>query len=268
MMPRAPTASEVWFDAYLESHGYRFEVEPDLGVPKRPDRLIERDGLRAVCEVKQFDKDPRADKPRGVAFVMSEEEVHKPVRRAVKAASDQLRPLKSCGLPLVILLANPNDFRVSLGTEDVIHALYGDSSVTFPIYLGTGPTPPSVREDAQFIAGRNGQIRNVAQYVSAVVLLRHRLNEEDFFAQREHEFIVDYKARNPGEVDLTRMLAEGLAAAKAIPEDEIPSGEYWRVDVIRTVSDEAVPLLDALFTGPCDTLWNYDREREVMERVR
>lgn len=107
------------------------------------------------------------------------------------------------------------------------------------------------------------------------MLLRHRLNEEDFFAQREHEFVVDYKARNPGEVegarsvlDLAKMLAEGFAAARAIREDEIPGGEYWWVDVICTISEEAVPLPEGLFNGPRDTLWAYDRQREVMERVR
>jgi hypothetical protein len=57
---KPPTASEVWFDTYLRAHGYKWEVEPDLGVQKRPDRLVMRDGLRAVCEVKQFDKDPLA----------------------------------------------------------------------------------------------------------------------------------------------------------------------------------------------------------------
>src|SRR6266496_2014734 len=55
---KPPTASEVWFDTYLRAHGYTWEPEPDLGIPKRPDRLIHRDGLSAVGEVKQFDKDP------------------------------------------------------------------------------------------------------------------------------------------------------------------------------------------------------------------
>lgn len=28
--------------------------EPDLGVPTRPDFLVERDGIEVVCEVKEF----------------------------------------------------------------------------------------------------------------------------------------------------------------------------------------------------------------------
>ena len=57
---KPPTASEVWFDTYLRLHGYTWKPEPDVGIAKRPDRLIERDGAIALCEVKQFDKDPIA----------------------------------------------------------------------------------------------------------------------------------------------------------------------------------------------------------------
>ena len=60
MADKSPTASEVWFDTYLRVHGYTWETAPDLGVLKRPDRVIHRDGLTTVCEVKQFEKDPTA----------------------------------------------------------------------------------------------------------------------------------------------------------------------------------------------------------------
>lgn len=168
-----------------------------------------------------------------------------------------------------MVLVNPKGYHVGLDTKDVVHALYGDYSVQIPIYLGSGPIPSDFpHDDCKFIAGRNGQIRNVGQYISAVVILRHRMNEDDFFARREHEFITDYKARNPGDNNMERMLVEGCAAAKAIGEDKIPTGEYWSVDVIRTISDEAVPLPDNFFNGPRDTCWAYDEEREVMEQVK
>jgi hypothetical protein len=48
------TISEDWFDEYLDLNGYVYEEEPDLGVPTRPDRLIERVGVEAICEVRQF----------------------------------------------------------------------------------------------------------------------------------------------------------------------------------------------------------------------
>jgi hypothetical protein len=51
------TVSEEWFDEYLESNGYSYEEEPDLGVQTRPDRLIERVGIEAICEIKEFTTD-------------------------------------------------------------------------------------------------------------------------------------------------------------------------------------------------------------------
>jgi hypothetical protein len=92
---RTPTLSEIWFDNYLTAHSYRFDIEPDLGIEKRPDRLIERDGLQAVCEVKQFESNPLDGMPSGQAVWV---DTHKPVRGAVKevlnscARSRQLTP--------------------------------------------------------------------------------------------------------------------------------------------------------------------------------
>jgi hypothetical protein len=234
MTAGTPTKSEIWFDSYLKAHGYTYDVEPDYGVPKHPDRLVTRDGLQAVCEVKQFDSNPLDGIPSEQAVWVN---MHKPVRSAVKQAANQLRPLEGRGLPLVVVLANPKGYYVGLDTEDVVHALYGDDTVQIPIYLGSGATSDFPRDDFKFIAGRNGQIRMVGQYISAVVILRHRMRADDIFARRDYE-------------------------------DEIPTGEYWCVDVIRTISDEAVPLPDNFFDGPRDTLWAYDAETEVMAQVK
>lgn len=76
----ARTTSEIWFDSYLTAHDYVFDVEPDYGVPTHPDRLVKRDGLQAVCEVKQFDSNPLDGIPSGQGVWM---DTHKPVRRAV-----------------------------------------------------------------------------------------------------------------------------------------------------------------------------------------
>src|ERR1700730_9072516 len=43
------------FEAYLVEHVYDVpEHEPDLGVGKRPDYLLSRDGHTCLCEVKEF----------------------------------------------------------------------------------------------------------------------------------------------------------------------------------------------------------------------
>jgi len=90
--------------------------------------------------VKQFDKDPIAwMRETGQGGFIDE---HKPVRGAVKQAAGQLRPLKGGGLPLVVVLANPNGYHVELSGEQVIHALYGDDTLVFTVWTGEGPPPP------------------------------------------------------------------------------------------------------------------------------
>jgi hypothetical protein len=40
---------ERWFERYLRTHGYAYEYEPpDLGVSRRPDFLVRRDGVEIV----------------------------------------------------------------------------------------------------------------------------------------------------------------------------------------------------------------------------
>jgi hypothetical protein len=227
---KPPTVSEVWFDTYLRAHGYTWEVEPDLGVPKHPDRLVHRDGLTALCEVKQFDNDPLAwmrETGQGGWF-----DEHKPVRGAVKQAANQLRPLKGRGLPLVVVLANPRGYHVDLSGEQIIYALYGDDTIIFRVWTGESAPPPEFADppDYKRIVGRNGQIRVVGQYISAVVMLHRR--SSDFFDVRD--------------------------------EGDVPADECW-VEVIPTISEEAVPLPDSFFNGPNDRRWHYDDDTEQMK---
>src|SRR6266545_1017256 len=123
------------------------EPEPDLGVPKRPDRLIHRDGLSAVCEVKQFDKDPigwMRETGQGGWF-----DENKPVRGAVRQAANQLRPLKGRGLPLVVVLANPNGYHVDLsGWVEVIPAV-SEEAVPLPESFFNGPNDRRWRYDRE-----------------------------------------------------------------------------------------------------------------------
>lgn len=53
------TESEKWFDRYVRDHEHDpGDPEPDLGITKNPDRLINWNGTQVVCEIKQFDKHP------------------------------------------------------------------------------------------------------------------------------------------------------------------------------------------------------------------
>ena len=160
---------------------------------------------------------------------------NKPVRGAVRQAANQLRPLKGHGLPLVVVLANPNGYHVDLSGEQVIHALYGDDTIVFTVWTGEGPPPPDLPDlpDYRRVVGRNGQIRVSGQYISAVAMLHRR--SSDFFDVRD--------------------------------EADVPEDECW-VEVIPAVSEEAVPLPESFFNGPNDRRWRYDRETERVERVK
>jgi hypothetical protein len=85
---RGVTTSEDWFDEDLDANGYSYEEEPDLGVVKRPDRLIERVGVEAICEVKEFTTDAMKRRwPEGGSVRL----VQRPGLDAERAASDQRR---------------------------------------------------------------------------------------------------------------------------------------------------------------------------------
>jgi hypothetical protein len=129
-MPR--TEGDDWFEEYLATHGYKpGEHEPDLqhlGVSRRPDFVPRREGQQVVCEVEQFGTNSklarRLSAQRNISA--SDAEVYGPIRHRVAAAAKQLKPLASSGLPLVVVLANPQGAPVDLRISHVLAALYGN----------------------------------------------------------------------------------------------------------------------------------------------
>lgn len=146
--------------------------EPDLGVSRRPDFFIPRAGVSLVAEVKTLTKSPILERTKvagfGRAFSMGADELHRPIRSAVKEASRQLRPLRDHGHALVVVIANPHrlPFDHSLGM--VLGALYGNEAVVMPFDSATG-TLDEDAASAQFT--RNGKLTNDHPYISGVVLL-------------------------------------------------------------------------------------------------
>jgi hypothetical protein len=68
----------------------------------------------------------------------------------VRQAANQLRPLKRRGLPLVVVLPNPNGYHVDLSGEQVIHAVYGDDTIVFTVWTGEGPPPPDLPDPPDY----------------------------------------------------------------------------------------------------------------------
>jgi len=252
-----PNASEQWFDEYLQTHGYAFESEPDLGVRTRPDRLIERAGFEAICEVKEFTTDPmRRRWPNGGSQFGSfgGQEWFLTVRRTIASAARQLEPLAGDPRPLVIVLANPNGMNLALDGAEVIQAMYGELQVTFRVNTQTGE--PAT--DPQWELGEGGRLaEEQAPWVSAVAVLR----QGDLQADWTRQWIEMWKAANwPEEPRSEQEAAERWQAWQqdleaALAAGEAPEGEYYYLETIETLSQDAAQLPHEIFDGDRDRRW-------------
>jgi hypothetical protein len=257
--------AERWFERYLSAHGYEYEYEPDLGVEKRPDFLIERDGLRVVCEVKAFEQVPALQKKLEAAtgpVMASSDEVYGPMRSAVRQAASQLKPLADSGLPLVVVLANPLDYRVQLDIKHLIEAMFGN-----PGWAGAFNAEKGEIEGLNFEYGRDGKLRTDHPYISAVVILREIDLEEEY----RREWAVGWRKGRPkltlekdGYEGFGREIEEELADWDEHKKTaKIPSGKRYEVEVLTTGSDRATPLPENVFDCPHDT--RIDVVRELWE---
>jgi hypothetical protein len=261
------TLSEEWFDRYIRDHGHDpGEVEPDLGIEKRPDRLIGWNGVEVVCEVKQFDNDPFGDDWNGQPRTMDMKAALNPVRRAVSYAAEQLKPLAGRGMPLVVVIANPNGMPVPFSSEEIIWALYGDPVWKITIDEETG-APVG---ETEYGADRNGQIRNRHQYLSAAVALCRRTLAQDWsdalWARLKDENHFDPVGDPEGASRVTTLAVEEMHAAEE--RGDIPAGDYLYSDVFVTMSAEAEPLPANVFDGPRDSRWEFDAATSAYRRVR
>jgi hypothetical protein len=165
------TAGDLMFEAYLAEQGFgEIPHVPDLGVGKIPDYVIERDGQRCVVEVKEFAPES-SPFPTGRGYgSLDSATLLKRIRAQLREAARKFKPMEHLGLPLVVMLANPNRVLLDLSIENIIYSMYGDLTFTFPVSVETG----GATEPGQFVAGRNGRYRADHQYVSAVGVLRCR----------------------------------------------------------------------------------------------
>jgi hypothetical protein len=261
------TVSEEWFDRYVRDHGHDpGDPEPDLGIEKHPDRLIRWNGFEVVCEIKQFDNDPFGNDWNGQPRTMDMKSALKPVRRAVSYAAEQLKPLAGRGLPLVVVIANPNAMPVPLSPDEIIWALYGDPVWKIMIDSDTGKPVG----ETEYGTDRNGQIRNLHQYLSAIVALRHRENAQDWSAALWTRLRGENNFDPVGDPDgATRVAALALEETHAAEErGEIPEGDYMFADVFVTFGVEAAALPENVFDGARDSRWEFDPATSAYVKVR
>ena len=264
-MPNRATESEEWFDRYVREQGHDpGDPEPDLGVRKNPDRLIRWNGIEVVCEIKQFDHDPFG-LLKNRAGVLSLTTALRQVRRSIERAASQLKPLAGSGRPLVVVLANPRGTPVPFGSHEILWALYGDPVWTIPISRRTG----GPAGETTYGMGRNGQLRNQHQYLSAVLALRHRTLAQDWAAENL-ERIKAEEGFDEDDLDSMHHVAERAyrESIEAEERGEVPDGDYFYAEVFLTMSPDAVPLPEGVFDGPRDTRWQLDPQQGAYTKVR
>ena len=179
-----PTEADQLFAAYLTTRGISHCFEPPwrevfgIEVAANPDYLVERDGVRAVCEVKQFKTTKAWDQllaAPGRAMPVAPEDDWGPVRFRMNDAARKLQPFRGIEVPLVIVLANPVFSDVTLDWHTVAPAILGNDQQT----LLVGPDAPLGHEGVATVGGHgtfryeheDGSIENLHPHVSGVVVV-------------------------------------------------------------------------------------------------
>lgn len=251
--------AERWFERYLRAHEYTYEYEPkfDPEIPTKPDFMVRRGNAEMVCEVKGFETEPAVERRvRGLNQVtmLSAKEMLGPMRGAVREAARNLKPLEGSPWPLVVVLANPERFKVFLGMDNLMEAMYGDLGVAGAFNAETGTV-----ENMQFEYGRDGRLRNDHPYISAVVIL----HELDLAAEYQGEWLDEWKKSRPKKRSYEEIAAEAIAALEAWQasdaRENAPEGNAYWVEVLTTGSPEAVPLPEDVFNGPRDSRRDVER---------
>lgn len=238
-VPSIARVAELRFARYLDERGYTYEYEPDLGIPKRPEYLIDAMGQPVVAEVKSFTTFGVLEgMTPGQVRTRSLTDALRPVRRQISEAAGQLRGLRDRGWPLMVVLANPAGRPVPLESSMVIAAMYGDLEYQVPI------AEDGTAGEFRPVLGRNGKLTMDHAYISAVAVARRRDHADAWFAAWFDEHRAEY--------GLERAMVAAVTAAAA---KDAPVGEDVFLEVFETVSDTAVPLPRDRFNGPLDIRW-------------
>lgn len=236
------TAGDLAFEHYLRDIGAGVPVheQPLPETAKRPDYVVEIDGLYCICEVKEFSREAHPPSPnrtgsRGMSDVLA------PIRGQIREAARKLKDLQHLGLPLVIVLVNAQDAFVDVNSDTVAFAMQGDPTAIVPIHRALD----APARDWSMVAGRNGRLARDHQYVSGVAVLVGHSRQYDWVRGRRHLF--EHLPRRQ------RM----LAIVEDIEAHDQPTGSYFSADLICASSPTAVPIPDAFFSGPKDRRWDY-----------
>jgi hypothetical protein len=235
-------AACAWFREYLDGLGHAYEYEPDLGIPTLPDFRVNTPSGLIVCEVKSFRAKPM---PISGYYVRDMREVLATVRRQIGSAAKQLKPLSGRGIPLVVVLADP--YRTGAPLDQAVNAIYGDiSALLTSTDDGTTTT--------EWLAGRNGQLRNYHPHVSGVLVLRHGSDQND-----------QLRAWKPSKDDLDgeAFTREMNSYVESIAND---LGTYLEATYVEAPGRRATPLPEGVFIGDRAYRWRIANDGTTITR--
>lgn len=272
--------AETRFAAYMDACGYTYSYEPEyqtaLSLPTpvatKPDFLVERCGVRAVCEVRQFETTRVRDALDRAGGYMSTDgrELLVGIRSALFEKAKQLEPFGGFGMPLIIVLANPLAADVILDPHHVTAAMFGNPSVRIPIDPALGGAPPGVRphlaledygvfrspviEAAQIVDWTNRH-----PHVSGVLVAHERRNSDDW----RRELVARYPpADNSMEAATDAALQAMQAVSEAIEAGLEPAGAYQWADFYALDGDTATSVPADWFRGARDRRFGFRGEGE------
>ena len=267
--------AEQRFAAYLDEHGYSWKHEPDykaelaLGerLATKPDFLVEREGQRAVAEVRQFESSVLQNQLSGMGRggVVAPEKVFGQQRSALWEKATQLRPLAGAGVPLLIVLANALDKLVPLDDFHMQAAMWGNPGFASPIDTTTGGPAEGlepyfhlenygafaspVMQDKKVVGWRNRH-----PHITAVVVVHERLYSADW----REEILARYRAPDRSMDAAIESTFEALREVEAAQQrGEEPQGSYRWVSIYEVNGEEAVPLPPGWFDGPRDERYGF-----------
>jgi hypothetical protein len=278
------TDADKRFEAYLDDHQVPYLYEPGwrdlfgIEAEANPDYLVEPDGIRAICEVKQFTTTRITDRlmAAGGTASLSDVEVFGAVRRAMTGtAREQLLPFAGLGVPLVIVLANPHGADVSLDDEHVALAIMGNPKFR----IAVGPNAPPDAE-GEYIAAdygafisvlKDGSVENRNPHVSAVVVVHERDHGRDWIGRvvADEPDVEDFESSGAAMNHYLKVVDDRQEGGEA------PEGSYRWVEVFDLSSNRTppgfrgMPLQRHVFDGPRDRWFGFvgDHFTEITGRA-
>lgn len=267
--------AEIRFAAYMDACGHTYGFEPDyqvaLGLPApvatKPDFLIERSGVRAVCEVRQFETTRVRDALERAGGYMSTDgkELLVGIRSALFEKAKQLEPFGGLGLPLIVVLSNPLGADVVLDAHHVPAAMFGNLSVRIPIDPALGGAPAGIQPHLALedygvfrspvrVAGQSVGRTNRHPHLSGVLIVHERRHSDDW----RREVVAQHP---PAEDSMAAMTDATLDAMKAVSEavaaGHEPSGAYQWADFYELDGDTATPVPADWFRGTRDRRFGF-----------